>query len=142
MCARACVRAGVCGEPGKDRASGRTGGRGNDTISKADTAPEAVSSFGETQSLLGFPSLWLGLGTEDMCELQVSLKETYLNLTNQRVPAWGKNPLPACKWGLILFPKQGVMRLSVGANCKFWELQAPLLLLFSSVLTGIFPSLG
>ena len=77
-----------------------------------------------------------------MCIFNAELENLNFVNTTVNLPAWGNDLLPACKWGLTLFPKQGVMRLSVGANCKFWELQAPLLLLLSSVLIGIFPSLG
>lgn len=60
VCVHACVCAGVCREPGGTRPLRELETEGRNTISKADTAQEAVSSFGETQGLQG--SLLRGLG--------------------------------------------------------------------------------
>lgn len=62
VCVHACVCAGVCREPGRTGPLGELGAAGRNTISKADTALEAVSSFGETQDSPG--SLLRGLGWE------------------------------------------------------------------------------
>ncbi|KAF7480346.1 hypothetical protein GHT09_008359 [Marmota monax] len=83
---------------GKDGGSGRIGAEGTNTISKADTTPEAVSGFGEDPGLAEFPSRGFGLGLEDKSVLQASLKETGLSPLDRGggCSEWGKNLPPAC----------------------------------------------
>lgn len=81
VCAHACVQ--VCaGSRGRTGPLGELGTEGRNTVSKGDTALEAVSSFGGDPRLAELPSQGFGLGTEDMCVLQASLKETSLNPRN------------------------------------------------------------
>lgn len=79
--ARVCVQ--VCaGSRGRSGPLGELGTERRNTISKGDTALEAVSGFGGVPRLAELPTRDLGLGTEDMCVLQASLKVTGLNPRN------------------------------------------------------------